>query len=273
MLTVRKPAVANLFYTGDKERLYYTVKSYIEKAPLYPYKPEGLISPHAGYMYSGIVAGVSYKQLLNLDLDKHYTFLLIGPSHYVYLQGISFGYYDFWQTPLGNVKVAKEKINAFVKAYPNFPITLNTLPHQKEHSLEVQVPFLQVVMKDFDIIPVVYGDIDSIYVKKIIDFFKDENTVVIISSDLSHYYPDSIAREIDKNCHIAVERLNETYLENCEACGKIGIEAMIKYAKENGLKAKMLDYKTSGDTGGDYSSVVGYGSYIFYKWRRRQIFT
>lgn len=265
MLTVRKPAVANLFYTADKERLENTIKNYLLKAPLYPYKPEGLVSPHAGYMYSGVVAAVSYKQLLNLDLDKHYTFLLIGPSHHVYLQGISFGYYDFWQTPLGNVKVAKEKIETFIKSNPDFPLTLNTLPHQKEHSLEVQIPFLQVIMKNFDIIPVVYGDIESDFIKDIIEFFKDENTVVIISSDLSHYYPDKIARQIDSFCHLAVERLDERYLQNCEACGKTGIEAMIKYAKEHSLNSKVLDYKTSGDTGGDYSSVVGYGSYIFYK--------
>ncbi len=265
METVRKPAVANLFYTGDRESLLYTVKKYLNNAPLYDYKPEALISPHAGYMYSGPVAAVSYKQLLNLDLDKHYTFLLIGPSHHIYLNGISFGFYEYWQTPLGNVKVAKEKILDFIKNNPNFPFTTNTLPHKKEHSLEVQVPFLQVLLKDFDIIPVVYGDVDSSYVKYIIEYFKDENTVVIISSDLSHYYPDNIAREIDKYCHLAVDLLDKKYLENCEACGKIGIEAMIDYAKENNLKAKLLDYKTSGDTGGDYSHVVGYGSYIFYK--------
>ncbi|HEV08989.1 MAG: AmmeMemoRadiSam system protein B [Sulfurihydrogenibium sp.] len=265
MLEVRTPAVANLFYPRDKDILENTIKTYLAKAPLYSYKPEGLISPHAGYMYSGIVAAVSYKQLLNLDLEKHHTFLLIGPSHHVYLQGISFGYYDFWQTPLGMVKVAKEKIAEFVKSKPNFPLTLNTLPHRKEHSLEVQVPFLQVIAKNFDIIPVVYGDIESDYIKEIIEFFKDEKTVVIISSDLSHYYPDKVAREIDSYCHLAVEKLDERFLQYCEACGKTGIEAMIKYAKEKGLKSKVLEYKTSGDTGGDYSSVVGYASYIFYK--------
>jgi hypothetical protein len=265
MLTVRKPAVANMFYTGDKERLLYTIKNYLNKAPLYDYVPEGIVVPHAGYMYSGPVAAVSYKQLLNLDPNKHYKILLIGPSHHVYFNGVSYGFYDYWETPLGKVKVNKEMIIKFLKEYPDFPLTLNTLPHQREHSLEVQVPFLQVVLKDFEILPFVYGDIDSSIVENIIEYFKDNDTVVVISTDLSHYYPDNIAREIDKYCHLAVLELNENYLKNCEACGKIGLEAMIKYAKRHGLKSKILDYKTSGDTGGDYSSVVGYGSYIFYK--------
>jgi Predicted dioxygenase len=100
MLTVRKPAVANMFYTGDKERLLYTIKNYLNKAPLYDYVPEGIVVPHAGYMYSGPVAAVSYNQLLNLDLNKHYKILLIGPSHHVYFNGVSYGFYDYWETPL-----------------------------------------------------------------------------------------------------------------------------------------------------------------------------
>lgn len=265
MVLVRKPAVANLFYEGEEKRLRKTILSYLSEAKLYNYKPQALICPHAGYIYSGKTAAVSYKQLLNLDKDKQYRFLLIGPSHYVYMQGISFGYYDYWLTPLGQVKVDKQKIEQFMIDNPNFPATLNTVPHQQEHSLEVQIPFLQVLMTNFSIIPVVYGDIDPIFVKRVIEYFKDENTVVIISSDLSHYYPDDYARILDKNCHLAVENLDERYLKNCEACGKIGMYAMIKYARENGLKAKLLDYKTSADTSGDYSQVVGYGSYIFYK--------
>lgn len=265
MVLVRRPAVANLFYTSNREELKEIISFYLSKAKLYNYKPEALISPHAGYVYSGETAAVSYKQLLNLDKERHYTFLLIGPSHYVYMQGISLGYYDYWLTPLGEVIVNKQKIEQFIIDNRDFPATLNTMPHQKEHSLEVQIPFLQFLMRDFDIIPIVYGDIDPTFIEKVIDYFKDDYTIVIISSDLSHYYPDSYARVIDRNCHLAVENLDDKYLKECEACGKIGISAMIKYAKRNDLKAKLLDYKTSGDISGDYSQVVGYGSYIFYK--------
>ena len=270
MLAVREPAVSNMFYPGNPEELKSMLEYFLNNAPLYPYKPEAVASPHAGYVYSGPTAAVSYKQFLNLE-NKHYDILLIGPSHYVPFEGISFGYYDYWETPLGEVKVNKKRIEEFVSTYGNkLPITLNTIPHQKEHSLEVQVPFLQMVLKDFSIIPVVYGQVDFRLVEEVIDFFKDDrnDTVVVISTDLSHYYPDNIAREIDANCHLAVEKLDLSYLRKCEACGEIGLAAIIDYARRKGWKSKVLDYKTSGDTSGDRSAVVGYASYIFYKEER-----
>lgn len=269
MLAVREPAVSNLFYPGQREELLSMLEEFLNRAPLYPYIPEAVISPHAGYIYSGPVAAVSYKQLLNLERDKHYDILLIGPSHYVPFNGVSFGYYDYWNTPLGEVRVNKKRIEEFVLANRDFPLTLNTLPHLKEHSLEVQVPFLQVVLDDFSIIPVVYGQVDYRVVKKVIDFFKDEKTVVVISTDLSHYYPDSVAKQIDSNCIEAVENLDTGSLKSCEACGMTGIKAVIEYARENGLKPKVLDYRTSGDTSGDRSAVVGYMSAVFYEKERR----
>ena len=264
-LTVRKPAVSNLFYPGDREGLEYMLKTFLDKAPLYNIKPEALVSPHAGYIYSGEVAAVGYKQLLNLDRNKDYDVLLIGPSHYVPFNGVSFGYYEYWETPLGKVKVNKKRIEEFITSNKNLPITVNPIPHIKEHSLEVQVPFLQMVLDNFSIIPVVYGDVDYRLVEYIIDYFKDNNTIVIISTDLSHYYPDDIAKSIDQYCNLAVQKLDINYLEKCEACGKIGLTAIIDYAKKVGYKSIVLDYKTSGDTAGDRSAVVGYGSYAFYK--------
>ncbi len=263
--TVRKPAVSNLFYPGDKDSLIYMLKSYLDKAPLYKIKPEALVSPHAGYIYSGEVAAVGYKQLLNLDKNKHYDILLIGPSHYVAFEGVSFGFYEFWETPLGNVPINKERIFEFIRKNRDLPITTNYLPHIKEHSLEVQVPFLQMVLKDFSLIPVVYGNTDYRLIEYIIDYFKNNNTIVVISTDLSHYYPDEIAKSIDNYCNLAVKNLDINYLNKCEACGMLGLKAIIDYAKNVGWKSIILDYKTSGDTAGDKSSVVGYGSYAFYK--------
>ncbi len=268
MLAVREPAVSNMFYPGDAGELRQMIDYFLDNAPLYPYKPEAVVSPHAGYIYSGPTAAVSYKQFLNLEKDKHYDILLVGPSHYVPFEGVSFGYYDYWETPLGKVPVNKSRIEEAVSIFKrNLPITLNTVPHHKEHSLEVQVPFLQSVLKNFSIIPIVYGQVDFRIVEELIGFFKGErdDTVIVISTDLSHYYPDNLAREIDTNCHIAVERLDISYLNKCEACGKIGLAAVIEYAKKKEWKSKVLDYKTSGDTSGDRSAVVGYASYIFYK--------
>ncbi len=266
-VSVREPAVSNAFYPGNPEELKNLITHYLNTAPLYHIKPEAVVSPHAGYIYSGEIAAVGYKQFLNLDRERHYDILLIGPSHYVPFTGISFGYYDFWETPLGEVRVNKKKIEEFLYRNPDIPVTLNTLPHSKEHSLEVQIPFLQIVLQSFSIIPVIYGHVDYPVLEKVIDFIKDNNkdVIVVISSDLSHYYPDDVAKGIDRHCNLAVEMLDLSYMEECEACGKAGIEAIISYSLKKGWRSKVLDYKTSGDTAGDRASVVGYGSYIFYR--------
>ncbi|WP_457622145.1 AmmeMemoRadiSam system protein B [Persephonella sp.] len=266
-ISVREPAVSNAFYPGNPEELKNLITHYLNMAPIYDIRPEAVVSPHAGYIYSGEVAAVGYKQFLNLEKNKHYDILLIGPSHYVPFTSISFGYYDFWETPLGEVRVNKKVIEEFVYRNPDIPVTLNTLPHSKEHSLEVQIPFLQMVLDDFSIIPVVYGHVDRGILERVIEFIKDDmdNVIVVISSDLSHYYPDEVAKSIDRYCNLAVEMLDVSFLEECEACGKPGIEAIIKFAARKGWKSKVLDYKTSGDTAGDRASVVGYGSYIFYR--------
>ncbi len=266
-LTVREPAVSDMFYPADPVELSKMINHFLKNAQLFPYKPEAVVSPHAGYIYSGQTAAYSYKQFLNLDRDKHYTILLIGPSHYVPFEGISFGYYDYWLTPLGEVKVNKKEIEQFVLKNKNLPITLNTVPHLREHSLEVQVPFLQAVLENFSIIPVVYGQIHYSIVERVIQDIKGdrEDVIVVISTDLSHYYPDDVARSIDINCNLAVEKLDLSYLDRCEACGKTGLSAVIDHARKKGWKGKVLDYRTSGDTSGDRSSVVGYGSYIFFR--------
>ena len=265
--TIREPAVSNAFYPANPYELESMIDYFLEKAPLYNLKPEAVISPHAGYIYSGLTAGHSYKQFLNLDRNKHYKVLLIGPSHFVPFSGISFGYYDYWETPLGKVPVNKREIEKFVMNNQDLPITLNTLPHAREHSLEVQVPFLQRVLSDFSIIPVVYGQVPYQIVEKVIEGIKGSNddVVVVISTDLSHYYPYETARYIDSNCIKAVEEINLEYLKACEACGKTGMEALIDYANKVGWKSSVLDYKTSGDTAGDKESVVGYLSAVFYK--------
>ena len=264
---IREPAVSNVFYSGNPIELREMLIEFLNNAPLYNIKPEAVVSPHAGYIYSGKVAAVSYKQFQNLNPKRNYNVLLIGPSHYVAFEGVSFGYYDYWETPLGQVKVNKLAIKDFVKNFPNLPITLNNIPHIREHSLEVQIPFLQMVLLHFSIIPVVYGQVDFRIVEQIIDFFKDnrEDTIVVISTDLSHYYPDNVAKSIDYYCNLAVEKLDTNLLNRCEACGKIGLKAIIDYSRRKGWKGKVLDYKTSGDTSGERSTVVGYGSYIFYK--------
>jgi MEMO1 family protein len=230
----------------------------------YDKKPTIIISPHAGYMYSGALAATAFKQLENLDQNIHYEVLLIGPSHRVYLDSASFSPDGIFMTPLGKVHIDMGETMRLSQKFPN--ILNSATAHKLEHSLEVELPFLQSVLKDFSLIPLVYGgiEVDTLYAL-IDEFLVDDSRICVISSDLSHYYSQEKAKELDSYCIDGIERLDLDSLGACEACGKGGIMAAIQYALKHNLKSKTLDYKTSGDITGDTDRVVGYGSFMFYK--------
>lgn len=257
-MRIRKPAVAGSFYPKDPEKLREVVNRLLgnptSKVPL------GVIAPHAGYAYSGKVAGKIYGLFKGF---KGLSFLLIGPSHFVDFVGISFGDYEFFETPLGLVKVDKDRIEAFLKRF-NLPQALDNLPHLMEHSLEVQLPFLQVAVEEFSIIPVLYGRVRPEFLLEVIEFFCEDETRFIVSSDLSHYYPDEIARRIDAYCHEGIIKLDQEIMKNCEACGKVGILASLMWSKRKNLKPELIAYATSAEAYGDRDMVVGYGGYAFF---------
>ena len=261
-MKVRKPAVAGAFYPQDKSELKEMVESFLDSAPLYRIENiRAAVSPHAGYIFSGPVAAYTYKQFLNLDLNKKWTIFLIGPSHYAYFGGASVGIFDYYETPLGLVKVspvAKTIINE-----EGFSFVLDA--HIEEHCLEVQLPFLQSVFPKFEIVPIIFSEISSKYLAAVLNKYLKENSILLVSSDLSHYHPYEIARSIDQHCNVAVDKLNILELDKCEACGKIGIATAIYLAQKNRWRSKVLAYATSGDTAGPKNQVVGYGSYIFYE--------
>lgn len=253
-MKVRKPAVAGYFYPSDKEKLISYIESFTREIPSIEGNIRGLIAPHAGYECSGSVAGKVYALLK----DKSYKrVILIGPSHYVDFYGYSFGNFEAFETPLGIVEVDTMAIKEFSKGKEH----LWDMPHLYEHSLEVHIPFLQRLLKDFLLVPVVYGRIEGKEIKEILDNFSYEDTLFVISSDLSHYYPDDIARLLDGYCHRWILEYDGRAKEKCEACGKEGIEGALLYSKEKGLKLKLVDYKTSAETCGDSKKVVGYGAY------------
>lgn len=211
-------------------------------------KLKALIVPHAGYIYSGIVAGIGYNLLKE---NKSKDIILFGPSHYAYLEG-AFGFYGTWNTPLGKTKVSSADL----------PIILN----DKEHSLEVQLPFLQTIIQSskLTITPIIYGEISSEELADIINTEKKEDSVLIASSDLSHYLSYDIAKKTDYNTIKSILDLDfEKFNSEGDACGKIGIGALIILAKKNNWKTLLLDYKNSKDTKGDKDSVVGYTSIAF----------
>lgn len=257
---VRECAVAGYFYTDDAEELQRSVDGYIAKAVAIGSRPKIVVSPHAGHVYSGECAGYAYAQLKDQGFKR---VLLVGPSHHVGFEGFAFTDADTWKSPLGEIPIDRTAIARFLEERGGHSF-VHPEPHKLEHSLEVQLPFLQRALGEFTLIPIVYGQADYRELKRIYDYFADEETIVVVSSDLSHFYTEAEANAIDSHCNIGVENLDPDELELCEACGKTGIMAAIVYAKDHELRSRVLNYMTSAKHSGDYNRVVGYGSYIFY---------
>jgi hypothetical protein len=281
--TIRRPNVAGQFYEGDAEAL----RAQIRKCFLNPIGPKklpkvnflrkprdivGLICPHAGYMYSGPVAASAY---FDLALDgKPDTVVLLGPNHTGYGSALSLMNEGVWQTPLGNIEIDAKIANNIV--HETNIIDVDELAHRYEHSLEVQLPFLQFLYGNtFKIVPICFlmQDFDSaVEVGRALEEALDTtNTVVIASSDMTHYEPAKTAAAKDNAAIKAItdldaKRFYETIEEqNITACGYAPITALITYANGICAKAQLLNYHNSGDITGDHSSVVGYASISFRK--------
>ena len=255
----REAAVAGLFYPADMYQLEREVDGYLQlSAPKLHRRPHIMIVPHAGYMYSAEVAAKAYQQLLPFEREIE-NVLILGPAHRVSVKGVALSSAEYFKTPLGYVTVNQE-ISQKLATLPLFKY--NNLAHKNEHSLEVQLPFLQKTLKNFSIIPMLYGEISP---KEIVNtlhpLLSDNRTLLIISADLSHYLDDSTARAIDEQTAQMVE--NGIPLDEHRSCGSIGINAAISLAKKEGLKPFLIDMSNSGDVSGSTASVVGYASWIF----------
>lgn len=271
MKNVREPAVAGMFYPANPHQLHDELQLLLETAnPEAEYKNAvGIISPHAGYVYSGKTAAFGFKALGGRNYK---TVVIISPSHREYFPGVSIYNGDAYKTPLGEVLLNKEMSSKLVGG--SKAIFESTQGHRAEHAVEVQVPFLQMIMKDFTIVPVVIGDQRKVFIdelaQRLADIVDDE-TLIIASSDLSHFYTkeeagrlDSIVADHIKNfSYDELQRDLET--SKCEACGGGAIVAMMKTADLiRRKKSKVLSRSDSGDVTGDYSEVVGYLSAVVY---------
>ncbi len=254
---LRKPAVAGAFYPGNKEQLEGMLEELFSKALNEDIDGElkAIVAPHAGYQFSGIVAATAYNVVKKHAKDFK-DIVILGPSHYVALDGFAAPESDEWETPLGKVKVGRLD-NIF-----QYEIS-----HSKEHSIEVQIPFLQHTLdglKGRTLYPIVVGDAEPEELAEVIEG-EMENKLIIASSDLSHYYPYDIAKRIDGNANECIPKLDVRCVwERVEACGKIGILSVMLLAKRLRWKAKLLQYMNSGDVWYDKNNVVGYGAYAFY---------
>ena len=261
---VRKSAVAGLFYPADPIELKEAVIDYLlhahDASSEQVIKPKAIIAPHAGYIYSGPVAASAYHYIE--QIKQHISnVVLIGPSHRVPLLGLATSSADYFATPLGNIPINREIVDS-INQLPF--VTELDQAHLMEHSLEVHLPFLQVALNDFNLVPIVAGDASPDQVKQLISLacIRDD-TLLVISSDLSHYHDYHTAQKMDLDTCQAIEALDINRLDSQHACGYIPVKGLLAYAREHRLQAKTVDCRNSGDTAGPRDQVVGYGSYVF----------
>ncbi|EDZ62816.1 protein containing DUF52 [Sulfurimonas gotlandica GD1] len=258
----RMMSVAGSFYPAREveiERYFEHFNTvYEENFTLPDVKSRAVIVPHAGYIYSGYTANIAYRVLQRSDVRK---FVVIGPSHRVAFNGVSMCDFTTYETPFEDLKAA---IDVAQRLREKFSLTRFENAHQ-EHSTEVQFPFIKFYMPDAKIVELVYSGAGANEISNIIDFVLSQNDCgVIISTDLSHFYNLEDANKLDNICLEAVDKLDTQKLHTgCEACGMIGVEAMMLSAKKLSLNSHILDYRTSADASGDESRVVGYMSAYF----------
>ncbi len=262
-MEIRQPNVAGSFYPGHKNELETMVKEFFNKArtptKFDTKKITALISPHAGYIYSGIVAASGYKLLAG---KKYKNIIVLGPSHFAGFEFAALDNTEAWMTPLGTIKLNSTLINKI-----NDGVNLKIMPQvfEQEHSLEVQLPFLQTVLNNFSFVPILCGqNLNHQAIAYAISSVINDDTLVVASSDLSHYLPLSEAGIKDKKSVQAILSLDSNKLtNNLDACGQEGIIILNELAKIKSWKAKLIDWCTSAETSGDASAVVGYASIIY----------
>jgi MEMO1 family protein len=255
---IRPPAVAGLFYPDEPAELRDAVSDYLAQAPaVADGPPKALIVPHAGYIYSGGIAAAAYSQLAHRRSQIRRV-VLIGPSHRVYLQGMAVPTADAFQTPLGVVPIDRE-LKAGVLAHSQ--VVEAGEPHANEHCLEVQLPFLQMLLGEFTLLPVALGSASPAVVASMLaEVWGGDETLVLVSSDLSHYLPYDAARQLDSTTIDAILRY-DTHLTGEQACGCIGINGLSHLARQRDLSIAEIARCNSGDTAGDRIRVVGYGAF------------
>jgi AmmeMemoRadiSam system protein B/AmmeMemoRadiSam system protein A len=261
MPTIRTAAVAGMFYPDNPVVLKQTLVDLMANAKPVPLSraPKALIVPHAGYIYSGAVAASAYAGLSELR-GRIRRVVLLGPTHRVYVRGLALPDADYFATPLGNVPLDR----AGMQRLADLPqVVTSAAAHQMEHSLEVQLPFLQQVLGDFQLLPLAVGEATAAEVAEVLErVWGSDETLIVISSDLSHFLPDALARQVDGGTVDAILALN-SHLNHEQACGATPINGLMLAAQAHGLHPVVLDVRNSSDTAGDPERVVGYAAFAF----------
>jgi MEMO1 family protein len=258
---VRPPAVAGQFYPGDPVELKLEVTRFLSAANTTAGKiPKAIIAPHAGYQYSGPIAGSAYACLAR-GRSRFKRAVLLGPSHFVGFDGLAASSAAAFASPLGSIPVDEEAL-ARIRTLPQVK-TLDAA-HRDEHSLEVHLPFLQIALGGFKLVPLVAGAATAEEIGKVLnELWGGDETCIVISSDLSHYRDYATAQQIDRETARLIESLNWRDLGGDRACGCRLIGGLLWAARQHGLRCRVVDLRNSGDTAAGRDRVVGYGAFVF----------
>jgi MEMO1 family protein len=259
-MRTRPPAVAGMFYSDKPQELATAVRSYVAEAtpPELKTPPKAVVAPHAGYIYSGPIAGTAYAALAARGKDVERV-VLIGPSHRVAFPGLAASGAAAFETPLGPMQVDREAVarvtgEGWAREFER--------AHESEHSLEVQLPFLKQVCPNARIVPLLAGDYEWRPVERALDLlWGGDETVIIVSSDLSHYHDYATAQNLDADTAKTLERLGAGQVDHEQACGATCINGLLSVVASKGLGCTTLDLRNSGDTAGPRNRVVGYGAF------------
>jgi len=263
MASVRPAAIAGTFYPGNRDELVRVVSTMLAsvKPAATVVTPKAIIAPHAGYIYSGPIAASIYALIAPMRA-RIKRVLLLGPAHRVAFHGIALPGVDAFATPLGIVAID----TAAVKQLMALPyVGVSKEAHRLEHSLEVQVPFLQTVLDEFTLVPMAVGSANAQQVAAVLDLlWGGDETLIVVSSDMSHYLPYTDAQTTD---HATVQAILDlrTDINHHQACGATPVTGLNLVAQKRGLKSQLVDLRNSGDTAGDKARVVGYASFAFYE--------
>ena len=264
---VRRPAVSGTFYPSNPKELHASVQFYLSEAagkisstPIIT--PKAIIAPQAGYKYSGLTAAAAYNSLKPIANSINRV-VIMGPCHRIGISGIALPSSQAFDTPIGRIPL---DIEAISKIVPLHQVNIFDDTHKEDHAIEVHLPFLQVILKNFSIVPMIVGQSSINEVAEVLQtLWGGDETLILVSSDLSHYLPYDEAQKIDNITCKAIEQLDPTALGEEQACGRNSIKGLMMVAREKGLSAVTVDLRNSGDTAGNKDSVVGYGSWVLTK--------
>ncbi len=257
-MNIRPAAVAGMFYPGDAQMLAHDIRAMLADAEPPAIHPKAIIAPHAGYMYSGSVAASAYA-LLQPFADQISRVVLLGPTHRVAVRGLALPGADAFETPLGRVEIDQDALR-LIAGLPQ--VTISPEAHMLEHSLEVHLPFLQSVLHSFKLLPLAVGLAGDEEVAEVLEaLWGGPETLILVSSDLSHYHSYPTAQRIDSATVEAI--LHGRTVSHEQACGGTPVNGLTLAARHHGLTAHLLDLRNSGDTAGDKSRVVGYAAIAY----------